>query len=213
MSVRSANGKILTRVEAKNTQKNRLPLKGATYFRFHSSAVLVALRYADSHSLGSSFSELLQALCYAALLDIDDPSRLFLYGRIHLRQLDVQNTVRNTCRDLVLIHIVRQQQRLLETTVRELVADVVALGFLLLIAVGLALFLVLFGVVVLALALLLQQDYQLVLVVDMNREVVLRHTRSGYLYMVSGVVFQYIDGGRVVCGTNYRPFITEKVVK
>lgn len=150
---------------------------------------------------------------YASLLNINDSSRLFLYGRVDLRQLDVQNTIAHTSRDFVLVYIVRQEQRLLEAAVRELVADVVALGFLLLLAIALALFLVRLVVVVLALTLLLQQDYQLVLVVDMDGKIVLRHTRSGDLNMVSTVILQDIDSRRVVRCMYYRPFITEKVVK
>ena len=105
--------------------------------------------------------------------------------------------------DLLLVDIVRQCECLLIVAVGELAAQILA-GFL-----------IIFLAVVLGLGLLLEGDDKVVVVVDLDLEVVLGHTRSGNLDLVILLFVEHVDCGssKVVLTVGHPEIVVKEIVE
>ena len=116
----------------------------------------------------------------AKLFDFD-----YLVGNLRLdfddlRDVYLEDTVLNLCTDLFPVSIVRKQHGLLEFAVRKLTTQIVCVLFL---AISF-LFIFLF---------LLHVDDEVAILIESNIEIILCHTRSCKLEVITLFVLKYID--------------------
>ncbi len=140
--------------------------------------------------------------CYP-LLDLNLTRSIDRFLRLGLRDFDGKYTVLHLGCDLLLVDIVRQCECLLIVAVGELAAQILA-GFL-----------ILFLAVVLGLGLLFEGDDKVVVVVDLDLEVVLGHTRSGNLDLVILLFVEHVDcrSSKVVLTVGHPEIVVKEIVE
>ena len=130
------------------------------------------------------------------LFDFNHPVDFGLFLGCAFRQVNRQHAVVHAGRNLVLIDIFRQDERLFELSVRKFLAQITLVLLVLL-------FLLIF---------LLHRDGQLVVLAHMNREVFLLHAGGCNFNLVVRIAFNDIDcGGGGVC--LYQPIVVEEIIK
>ena len=107
---------------------------------------------------------------------------------------DFENTILNFCTDFLFIHIVGELECLLEFGVGKFATQIFLLLFLLVLSV------------------LLNGDYQFLVLVKVDIEVFFVHSGSGNLNLVVFFVFNHIDSGSAEVRF-YNPLVVEEIIE